>query len=249
MSIFTVVETFMGPSDLHVTGITDLQIVWVDDTGTLSAPGVGARRLISSAIQDGGLMSLALTEDGLSLIDDIAPLSSEYSLSAPLRVEMLNLDGTPFVARFGLNETTLSGYRLDNTGAFQAAVTYDSDAALGAVAALEVITHPEGKTLMFTSDVTGTGLSCWHVTPTGALAYIGTLPTPSASMTTLPDLAQAQIDGQPYLLAVSAADNALISYAVNSDGTLTQVAQWVIVHFSDVAGGGWGIGHGGSCDR
>lgn len=225
MSIFTVMETFFGPSELHVTGITDLQIVWVDDNGVLSDPGVGEQRLISTGIQDGGLMSMALTGDGLQLSDSITSLPGDYALSGPMRVEILDLDGTPFVVSFGAQGDALSGYRMDSVGAFVDPVTYTADNSLGAVAALEVITHPNGDTLMFTSDVQGSGLSCWHVGNDGALYYIGTMPTPSGPMTTMPSLAQAHIDGQPYLLSLSAVDNSLTTYAVNPDGSLSMAAE------------------------
>lgn len=225
MSIFTVMETFFGPSELHVTGITDLQIVWVDDNGVLSDPGVGEQRLISTGIQDGGLMSMALTGDGLQLSDSITNLPGDYALSGPMRVEILDLDGTPFVVSFGAQGDALSGYRMDSAGAFVEPVTYGADSILGAVAALEVITHPNGDTLMFTSDIQGSGLSCWHVGDDGGLYYIGTMPTPSGPMTTLPSLAQAHIDGQPYLLSLSAVDNSLTTYAVNADGSLSMAAE------------------------
>lgn len=225
MSIFTVVETFLGPNELYVTGVSDLEIVWVDVSGAVSAVGVGERRLISSGIQDGGMMSMALTPGGLSLIDAVATLPEDYALSGPMQIEVLTLDGTPFIASYGADGAALSGYRMNDTGTFADTVSYDGDVALGAVVALEVITHPDGNTLMFTSDVQGSGLSCWHVGSDGGLYYLGTLPTVSGPMTTLPDLAQAQINGQPYLLTLSAVDNSLTSYAVGSDGALTQAAQ------------------------
>ncbi|MGJ8609446.1 MAG: hypothetical protein ACSHWY_00025 [Octadecabacter sp.] len=208
-----------------MTGVSDLEIVWVDVSGAVSAVGVGERRLISSGIQDGGMMSMALTPGGLSLIDAVATLPEDYALSGPMQIEVLTLDGTPFIASYGADGAALSGYRMNDTGTFADTVSYDGDVALGAVVALEVITHPDGNTLMFTSDVQGSGLSCWHVGSDGGLYYLGTLPTVSGPMTTLPDLAQAQINGQPYLLTLSAVDNSLTSYAVGSDGALTQAAQ------------------------
>lgn len=157
MAYFNHVGTSSGGPAAFVTGITDLDVHWVN----------GTARLYVTTVLGGGVSVRAIGAGagaGMAVLDYRAHSLSGV-LAAPIRTELLDWGGAPFLAVSGRMETGLRGFHLTADGGLDNARTLTGP-GLGAISALETVTA-DGHRMVVTAALDGGGLTSWSVAADG----------------------------------------------------------------------------------
>ncbi|MBL4769009.1 MAG: calcium-binding protein [Rhodobacteraceae bacterium] len=219
MARLNFVETLLDGPLSYVSGITDLDIYAVN----------GVARLYTTT-GDGGGVTVRDIDSGMAIISSRAH-SVAQSLTAPIQTQRLMVNEVDTLAVFGQPDNGLSGYSLSNDGQLLQNVSVSAEA--NTFASLEVVSVGS-NTLIFTSDQTVSGLTCWEITSAGKLRMVEEFARGiDASGTDIPALSQITVKGATFLLAASGFENNLKSYEISTNGTVSQSAML------DAASGLW----------
>ncbi len=227
MVAFEVVGRFSDAPAHFVSGITDIELVQSD----------GVLRVYTVTRAGGGMLAFEAGDAGpgagLTLIDTQALESHGEVLAAPARMDQVVLNGQASVLLTGGHETQMGGFTLTGAGRYGAAVALPGSAA-GVVAA-QVVVQTGGETFLYANRMGSDAVSAYRIGADGQAVWIAdaTLPEEMQGVDVTAMVA-VTLPGGTYLLALSAASDALRSYRVQADGSLLEVA-------SLGAGGGLGI--------
>lgn len=216
VSGFTFETTLSVGAAEFYTGIVDLEIAWLN----------GNAMLYSASGLDGGMRAYSVSSGGsVSLSDEQIYGANSFS-TAPVQMELLDLGGSSVLVPTGINPQGITGYGLAANGAIGSGVNLASsgtgtDNYPASVASIVL----GGETYVFGSHA---GSDLIH---TYLLASNGTLTDQTTGQSgtayqgiAIPDMGSVDVSGNSYLLTISAVDNTITSYAVETNGGLSQRA-------------------------
>lgn len=223
MHAIRVAGTFLSAPSHVRSGVTDLLV-----GGTAAAPV-----LYAASRAGGGVMAIAV-EPGAMMLLGWHGLAPGATLSAPSRLTLLDVAGSPALIVTGPDGGSLGGWRLQDTGGFGAAVSVPGSPGwpVSAIASAEV----GGQRLVYIVNHDGQGML-----RTGLLHADGrmTLSDAQSVASTDPgahvaDLHVVRAEGRQMLVAVSREESRLITFGLDGAGVPERLSALG-------AGGGLGI--------
>jgi len=179
---------------------------------------VGGQDLLYATSSDGTRLTAFSLANGLTLIDQAVPPAGN-SLGVSASLETATVDGATYLVTVGPDHTGVVSHSL-NAGGIGNQTVFGSGLS-GPVSAFESV-RIEGSDYFVMSHTDGTGLSVYRATGAGGLQTVDNIALPSAGLG--PDIVSVrsvESSGSTYILALSAAGNALSSFSMSVDGTLT----------------------------
>ncbi|MGH1330025.1 MAG: calcium-binding protein [Paracoccaceae bacterium] len=216
MSGFTYVTTLSVGAAEFYTGVVDLDIAWMN----------GTAMLYSASGPDGGMRAYSISTGGSVSLSDEQIYGANSFDTAPVQMELLDLNGTAILVPTGINPQGITGYGLAANGAISSGISLSSsgtgtDNYPASVASIVI----GGETYVFGSHA---GSDLIH---TYLLASNGTLTDQTTGQSgtgyqgiAIPDMGSVVIAGTSYLLTISAVDNTITSYEIETNGGLSQRA-------------------------
>ncbi|MBI1417260.1 MAG: DUF4214 domain-containing protein [Limimaricola sp.] len=205
MSYFTKVGSYAdGPaaSLVSMTGVATFM--------TSTGPAV-----FTGSAQGGGVMAWQ-TLGALRVIDRI-DFGPPAGMAAPTRIETANIGGQTVLLTYGQAAAGVLCATIAADGTLSAAQTMAIGS--GRVLALQQI-----GAAFYTVSADVAGIEAWLPDGNGNFSLRGQTPLGTAGMDLL-DLADAQVGGADYLLAISTTSNSVTCFAATADGALTQTAR------------------------
>lgn len=211
---FTYVVTLLDGPVTYLTGISDMAV---------QIEG-GAIRLYSVTGPGGGLSVFDIGDD-ITLNSQWA-LAAAGSVSAPLQLEFAAIDdgggsagvGAAAILTYGQPDQGLSGQWLALNGDFDGSFSLEAPPGQPdqAFSALEVVMLG-GQQVFFSAALGSAGLNSWISDGSGGLQRLAEiLPDSLRPGVDIADLDQVTINGEVYLLVISAFDNTLSSYRLGT---------------------------------
>ena len=147
-------------------------------------------------------------------------LAVAAATAAPAGLALLEVDGSATLASFGRADPGLSLIPVGAGGGIGTPQRLDAGATEG-LRALAAITL-DGGTLVYGASAFGDGLASWRIAAGGLVAVETIVPDAAAATAGrapgVTALATLTVDGQPLLLAASAAEDSLQSWRLTADG-------------------------------
>ena len=203
-----------GPGS-YLTGITDLDI----------AMRPGGPVLYAASGPSGGISCYQLTGTGPQFLDR-DPFAPGQIQATPGQLEEIVLNGNAVLVTLGRHDATPQCFDLGANG--QIVGTDQLTAQGGFPSAIVSMTCVEtgGKAYAYISHFDVAGLSVYEITPSGQLVPVGTPNAPGSGVqgVDLAAIESVEINGESFLLTVSAAQNTINSYKIGNDGLPQQLS-------------------------
>jgi Ca2+-binding RTX toxin-like protein len=216
VSGFTFVTTLSVGAAEFYTGVVDLELAWLN----------GNAMLYSASGPDGGMRAYSVSSGGsVSLSDEQIYGANSFS-TAPVQMELLDLDGSSVLVPVGINPQGITGYGLASNGAISSGVNLSAsgtgtDNYPASVASIVI----GGETYVFGSHAGSDLIRTYLLAPNGTLTDQTTAQSGTGYQgIAIPDMGSVVIAGTSYLLTISAVDNTITSYEVETNGGLSQRA-------------------------
>lgn len=200
-----------------LVGITDIFARIVD----------GKVQIFTATRAGGGLLAFELDpagEAGLSLLDT-QDLAAGKGLGAPSQLQMVTIAGQDRLIWTGAEGTTLGGYEIGAGGSIDAAFTFGKGPS-GAITAQTPVQIGEQLYLVTARRDAGQ-IEVWKPDSKGVLEIVWREEIAGASelLSDLTGLAAASTSGGTFLLSLSASEDALRSWKIGSDGSISAAAR------------------------
>ena len=208
---FRVVGTFLDGPETLLSGITDLEVVAT----------AGEWRLFTATRPGGGILSIAVGSSSMTLTDQEA-IAVTGALSAPAHLDLVTLGTQTALLYSGSNDGRLNDVAVGADGSLGTVAQIRGSPA-GAVTA-QVTVELAGERYLYTSRTGASVLTTSHYLSNGRMEEVGEqLLNISTTATDITALALVTLTGGPYLLALSAAQNAILGFSIGTDGLPVQV--------------------------
>jgi len=205
----------LGGADLsYVSGVTDLQFIWIDGSAYLyAATGVGGGATVFQ-IGSNGEASL-LEQHGFSFSD---------MASSTSQIEFLEIEGSLHFLPYGRFDWELTGYGLGADGGLEGVEQFSWGAGgMGNLTALSSICI-DGTTYVYGANSNSTGFNLYSASASHELTLQTSYGSLSGTDTfDIVDLETTSVGGIDILLAVSEANQGITSYKINSTGNVEEV--------------------------
>ncbi|MCF1708741.1 hypothetical protein L0V05_07930 [Tabrizicola sp. J26] len=208
---FRVVGTFLdGPGNL-LSGITDMEVMTT----------AGGWQLFTATRPGGGVLSIAVGEAAMTLTDQEA-IAVTGTLPAPAHLDIVMLGTQTALLYSGANDGRLNDFALGGDGSLGSVAQIKGSPA-GAVTA-QVTVDLGSERFLYTSRMGASVLTTSHYLSNGRMEEVGEqLLNVSTTTTDITALASVALADGPYLLALSAVQNAVLGFRIGADGLPVQV--------------------------
>ncbi len=203
-----------GPGS-YLTGITDLDIALRPDGPVLYA----------ASGPSGGISAYRLTATGPQFLDR-DPFAPGQIQATPGRLEELELNGATVLVALGRHDATPDCFDLNASGQIVGTDQLTAQGGFPSAIVTMATAQAGSKTYAYVSHFDVMGLSVYEIAPSGQFIPVGT-PNPPGSGVQGIDLAaieSVEIDGETFLVTVSAAKHTITSYRIGGDGLPQQVS-------------------------
>lgn len=212
---FEVLGTFRGAAGQMLAGITDICTRVVG----------GVVQVYTATRAGGGLVALELEGggDGLALIDQQG-IAAGAVLSAPGRMAVLQLDRGPVLIWTGGWASSPGGYALDDQGRIGAVVTLGGGPS--GVMTAQAVATVGGTQFVLLAPASGGVVQVWRIDGAGRMALADDLLLGAAGQGfDVAALEVVRLGGASFVLALSAAEDALTVGRLRGDGGLEVTAK------------------------
>ncbi len=208
---FKAVGTFLDGPDRFLSGITDMVVM----------PTAGGWQLFTATRPGGGVLSIAVGGNTLTLTDQEA-VAVTGALPAPAHLDIVMLGAQTALLYSGSNDGRLNDFALGGDGSL-ATVAQIKGSPAGAVTA-QVTVDLSGERYLYTSRMGASVLTTSHYLSNGRMEEVGEqLLNVSTTATDITALASVSLADGPYLLALSAVQNAVLGFKIGVEGLPVQV--------------------------
>ncbi len=208
---FRVVGTFLDGPETLLSGITDLEVIAT----------AGGWQLFTATRPGGGILSIAVGSSSMTLTDQ-EPIAVTGALSAPAHLDVVTLGTQTALLYSGSSDGRLNDVVVGADGSLGTVAQIKGSPA-GAVTA-QVTVELEGERYLYTSRTGASVLTTSHYLSNGRMEEVGEqLLNVSTTATDITALASVPLAGGPYLLALSAVQNAVLGFRIGADGLPVQV--------------------------
>lgn len=220
VSRFGEVGTFRAAASHMIAGVTDILLRLVD----------GVVQVVTTTRAGGGLLSLAMTEDGVGdgsglVLIDQQGIAAGSSLSAPAMLSLVTLNGQERLVWTGGWQAQPGGWELPASGAFGSSFALSRGPS--GVMTAQTFLERDGMTLAILTPSGSDRLEVWQIDARGRMVLLGSadLPGHGEQQVEVTALTTLRLGGQDFILSLSSAEESLRIWQLGSDGAITPVSQ------------------------